>query len=91
MKTLVGLIIRIISAIESFILSVIVFTILAENCKTSNFLPLKGNNSYMESSDNFDPEETVVGLIIRIISVFERYWLNLTVLEIYANNYSLNF
>ena len=38
----------------------------------------------MESSDNFDPLGTFVGLIIWIISAFERYWLNLRVSEIYA-------
>ena len=69
MKTLVGLVIRIILSIKSFILSIIiVFKILAENEKKSHVSPLKGNNSYMESSDNFDPWETFADLIIRIIS-----------------------
>ena len=49
-------IIRIISAIESFF-HLLVFKILAENCKkeTRHFSSFKGNNSYKESPDNFDP------------------------------------
>ena len=43
----------------------------------------------MESSDNFDPVETFVGLIKMIISAIERDKLNLKVLEIYAQNYCL--
>ena len=66
-RRLVGLTIRIISAIESFFLSFIVFKILAENIIKTRFSSFKGNNSYKESSDNFDPFETFVGLIIRII------------------------
>ena len=47
--------IRIISSMESFFLSIIVFKILAENCYKHNFSPIKGNKSNKESSDNFDP------------------------------------
>ena len=81
---------RIILAIEIFFLSIIVFKILAENCKKKrHFSPFKGNNSYKESSDNFYPWG-LVGLIIRIISATEWIWLNLMVLEIkYAKNYCL--
>ena len=55
--TLVGLIITVISLIENIFLSIIVFKILAENCKkkTHHFSLFKGNNSYKESSDNFFP------------------------------------
>ena len=51
-ETLVGLIIKIISSIESFFLSIIVSEMLTENCKRKHHCsPFKGNNSDKESSD----------------------------------------
>ncbi len=35
-----------------------------ENMKKHDFLPLKGNNSYKGSFDNFDSMETFVELLI---------------------------
>ena len=72
------LIIRIISVIESFFVSVIVFKILAENCEQRHFSLFKGNNSKKDSSDIFDLMQTFVGFILRIISAIDKIWLNLT-------------
>ena len=53
-----------ISSSKSFSLSAVVTISEAENLKKCYFWPLKGNNSYKISSDNFDPMETFVELLI---------------------------
>ena len=61
-ETFVELDLLIIFASYSFSLSVIVFKILAENGKNRQNSRLKANNSYKESSDDFDVMETFVEL-----------------------------
>ena len=53
-----------ISSSKSFSLSVTVVILKTENIKKYHFSLLKGNNSYKCSSDNFDPMETFVELLI---------------------------
>ena len=83
----------IISVIESFFLSIIVFKILAKifqkNKKKNFFWLLKGKNSNKELFNIFYSKQTFVGLIIRITSPTERFWLNLTVLEIYMRYFHM--
>ena len=54
----------------------------AENLKKCHFGPLKDNNSYKASSDNFDPMETFVELLILKKEVSFRFSLSIIVLEI---------
>ena len=88
-RNLIVLILQIISSIENYFLSIIIIKILAENCKKHHFSPFKDNNSNKKSFDNFNPMQTFVSLIMRIISTIERIWLNLSILEIYAKNFCL--
>ena len=53
-----------------------------ENMKKIDFLPLKGNNSYKGSFDNFDSMETFVELsilqglkILQIFSIYHSFWV----------------
>ena len=71
-----------ISSCKSFSLSAIVTISEAENLKKCHFLPLKGNNSYKTSSDNFDPMETFVELLILKKEGAFRFSLSIIVLEI---------
>ena len=71
-----------ISSSKSFSLSAMVTISEAENLKKCHFLPLKGNNSYKASSDNFDPMETFVELLILKMEGSFRFSLSIIVLEI---------
>ena len=50
------------------------------------FLPFKCSNSNKELWDNFDSKKNLVGLIIRIISSIESFFLSLIVFKILAEN-----
>ena len=71
-----------ISSSKSFSLSAMVTISEAENLKKCHFWPLKGNNSYKTSSDNFDPMETFVELLILKKEGAFRFSLSIIVLEI---------
>ena len=86
MKTFKGLYRRIISSAESFFQSLIVFKILAENCKRHH---LKKNHHILPHktwSEYFFPVRTFVGNIIRIISWMESVFPSIVVFKILAEN-----
>ena len=65
-----------ISSSKSFSLSAIVIISEGENMKKRDFLPLKGNNSYKGSFDNFDSMETSVELLIlKSLSSFRFFFI----------------
>ena len=70
----------------SFSLSVIVFKILAKNCKNRQNSRLKANNSYKESSDDFGVTETFVELDLLNNFALYSFSLSVIVLEILAKN-----
>ena len=53
-----------------------------ENMKKLDFLPLKGNNSYKGSFDNFDSMETFVELLILQVLRSFRFFLSIIVFEL---------
>ena len=86
-RTMVGVFIRIISAIERFFLSFIVCKTLVDNCKQSHFhLSMAINLTRNRSTTLFPCRLLKTFYMIRIISAI---FLNLTVVEIYAKNFFL--
>ena len=85
MKTLIGLIMRIILSIESFILSVKVFKILTETAKNVIFCHSRAITLIWSRLTNLIPGDFCRPYNKNLFSN-ERIWLNLTVLEIYAKN-----
>ena len=89
MKTFDELDLLIISASKSFSLSIIVFGIMAKNCKNRQIWRLKGNNSYKWSLYDFDSMETFVELLMLKEENHLYFSLSVIPFEILANNCSL--
>ena len=60
-----------------------VLNIEAKNSKKTYF---KGNNSYKDSFHNFDSVRYFVGLVMRIISTNESFFISFTVFKIEAKH-----
>ena len=73
-------------AMLTFSLALIVFKILGKNSKNRQIRPLKGNNSYKGSSDNFEPVETFVDLNELNIFAILTFSLVLIVFKILGKN-----
>ena len=72
--------------IESFFLSIIVFEVIAKNCKICQKSSFKGNNSYKGSSDNFGHNKLLVDLLLLNIFATESFFLSIIIFEIIAKN-----
>ena len=82
MKTFVELNKLNILAIDSFSLSTILLKLQAKNNKNRYIWPFKRDNSYKESSDNFEPMETFVELFILNKEGDFRFFLPIILFEI---------